>query len=51
MPEKTSYQQPQPEEHLTIASLHLQGLSMRAMALAITHNFGHLPLLTIGPFC
>jgi transposase, IS30 family len=32
MPEKTSYQQLQPEERLTIASLHLQGSSMRAMA-------------------
>jgi len=32
MPEKTSYQQLQPEERLTIASLHLQGVSLRAMA-------------------
>jgi IS30 family transposase len=32
MAEKTSYQQLQPEERLTIASLHLQGSSMRAMA-------------------
>src|SRR5471030_3333349 len=32
MPGKTSYQQLQPEERLTIASLYLQGLSMRAMA-------------------
>jgi IS30 family transposase len=32
MSEKTSYQQLQPEERLTIASLHLQGSSMRAMA-------------------
>src|SRR5471032_2662664 len=32
MPGKTSYQQLQPEERLTIASLHLQGSSMRAMA-------------------
>ncbi|MEA3116129.1 MAG: transposase, family [Caballeronia sp.] len=32
MSEKPSYQQLQPEERLTIASLHLQGSSMRAMA-------------------
>src|SRR6195952_1653211 len=32
MSEKTSYQQLQPEERLTIASLHLRGSSMRAMA-------------------
>jgi IS30 family transposase len=32
MSEKLSYLQLQPEKRLTIASLHLQGLSMRAMA-------------------
>jgi len=32
MPEKTSYRQLQPEERLTIASLHLQGMSMRTIA-------------------
>src|SRR5258708_26462159 len=32
MPEKNQYQQLQPEERLTIASLHLQGSSIRAMA-------------------
>lgn len=29
---QTSYQQLQPEERLTVANLHLQGSSMRAMA-------------------
>ena len=32
MHERTRYQQLQPEERLTIASLHLQGSSIRAMA-------------------
>jgi IS30 family transposase len=32
MTEKTPYKQLQPEERLTIASLQLQGLSIRAMA-------------------
>ncbi len=32
MHERTQYQQLQPEERLTIASLHLQGSSIRAMA-------------------
>ena len=32
MHERTPYQQLQPEERLTIASLHLQGSSIRAMA-------------------
>ena len=32
MPEKTSYQQLQPEERLVIASLRLQNVSVRAMA-------------------
>ncbi|BAO92935.1 mobile element protein (plasmid) [Caballeronia cordobensis] len=32
MPDKTSYQQLQPEERLAIASLRLQDVSIRAMA-------------------
>ncbi|WP_408164137.1 helix-turn-helix domain-containing protein [Caballeronia jiangsuensis] len=32
MHERTQYQQLQPEERLTIASLHLQGSSIRTMA-------------------
>ena len=35
MPDKTSYQQLQPEERLAIASLRLQDVSIRAMALIL----------------
>ncbi|QIE29552.1 helix-turn-helix domain-containing protein [Caballeronia sp. SBC2] len=35
MPENNPYQQLQPEERLTIANLHLQGSSIRAMALIL----------------
>jgi len=35
MPDKTSYQQLQPEERLAIASLRLQDVSIRAMALML----------------
>jgi IS30 family transposase len=38
MPDKTSYQQLQPEERLAIASLRLQDVSIRAMALILRHS-------------
>jgi len=40
MSAKPSYQQLQPEERLSIASLHLQGSSMRAMARILGRSRG-----------
>ncbi|WP_144029453.1 helix-turn-helix domain-containing protein, partial [Caballeronia sordidicola] len=37
---KTSYRQLQPEERLTIASLHLQGMSMRTIARILGRSAG-----------
>ncbi|MEW5789675.1 MAG: helix-turn-helix domain-containing protein, partial [Pseudomonadota bacterium] len=40
MQKRTSYQQLQPEEHMTIASLKQQGASVRAMARTLARSPG-----------